>query len=148
MKRLKLDLKNVATIVACCTVIMMFAGCDKINSRISDKQIITFKFDIPPTVGDINEVEKTIIIDIPAGTDVSKLIPVINVSSKATVTPASGVMQNFTEPVVYTVMAEDGSTAQYTVIINIGNANEAITQNFYIFSVDRDAQCGYLLFEV
>ena len=119
MGRFRLDLKSVAIIVTCLAVYMIFTGCDKTETRLSDKQIITFNFDAPPTVGVINEAEKTITVYLPLGTDISALTPVINVSSKATVNPASGVTQNFTEPVIYTVTAEDGSTAQYTITVNI-----------------------------
>ena len=116
MKRFKFDLKNVATIVACCVVSMVFATCDKISS--SEKQITAFGFSLPPAVGVIDEIEKTITVALPLGTDISSLTPIINVSPKAKVSPASEVSQNFTEPVIYTVKAEDGSTAKYTVIVN------------------------------
>lgn len=53
---------------------------------------------------------------VPVGTDVSALVPTIALSPFATVSPASGVPQNFTSPVNYTVTAQDGvSTKTYTV---------------------------------
>ena len=116
IKRFRFNLKNVATIVACFVVSMVFAACDK--TSLSDKQITAFGFSLPPAAGVINEIEKTITVDLPLGTDISSLAPIINVSQKATVSPASEVPQNFTEPMIYTVTAEDGSTAKYTVIIN------------------------------
>jgi len=147
MKKIRSDLKSVVTIVAYFVLGMVFAGCDKPEILLNDKQITAFSFDMPSAIGMINEAERTITVDIPLGTDISTLTPVINVSPKATVTPASGVMQNFTEPVIYTVMAEDGSTTQYTATINMKNTNEVVTKDFYVFSIDRDEQCGYLLFE-
>lgn len=124
MKRFRLNLKNRAIIIACFTASVIFVSCDKTETRLKDKQIITFGFDMPPAVGEINEVEKTIMVILPLGTDIFALTPIINVSPKAIVTPASGITQNFTEPVVYTVTAEDGSTAQYTVTINMENTNQ------------------------
>ncbi|MDI9357307.1 MAG: DUF3500 domain-containing protein, partial [Chitinophagaceae bacterium] len=52
--------------------------------------------------------------------------PVIVISDKATINPASQTTQNFTNPVSYTVTAEDNSTALYTSTItkNTGNTNE------------------------
>lgn len=44
------------------------------------------------------------------------LIPTITVSEKATVTPASGVAQDFSGKVTYTVIAEDGTQQVYTVV--------------------------------
>lgn len=49
--------------------------------------------------------------------ELKTLAPTITVSDKATVTPGSGVAQNFAGNVVYTVVAEDGTTNQYTVSI-------------------------------
>lgn len=46
------------------------------------------------------------------------LVPTIKVSDKATVSPASGVAQDFSKPVTYTVTSEDGIvTATYTVSV-------------------------------
>ena len=87
----------------------------------SEKQITAFGFDEPPAAGVINETTKTIAVDLPSGTNISMFTPVIEVSSKALVRPASGVTQNFIQPVIYTVTAEDGSKAQYTVTVNMEN---------------------------
>ncbi|WP_195372892.1 MULTISPECIES: PCMD domain-containing protein [Parabacteroides] len=47
------------------------------------------------------------------------LVPTIKVSDKATVSPASGVAQDFSSPVTYTVTSEDGIvTAKYTVSVS------------------------------
>ena len=46
----------------------------------------------------------------PKGTNVSNLSPVIEVSAGAKVVPASGVARDFSNPVTYTVTAEDGKT--------------------------------------
>ena len=106
------------------------------DTLLNDKQIITFGFDMPNEVCVINEEEKTIVVTIPLIIDISKLTPVINVSSKATVTPASGVVQDFTESVIYTVTAEDGSIVKYTVIVNMIEEKilgkwELIAQGYY-----------------
>jgi hypothetical protein len=48
----------------------------------------------------------------PNGTDVTALTPTITVSEGATVSPASGAAQNFSQDVTYTVTAEDGTTTK------------------------------------
>ncbi|MFZ6012908.1 MAG: DUF5018 domain-containing protein, partial [Bacteroidota bacterium] len=70
-------------------------------------------------VGDYSVVigSDEITIAIPALTDVTQLSPVIVVSDKATVSPASGTPQNFTNTVQYTVTAEDNSIQVYKVRI-------------------------------
>lgn len=59
-----------------------------------------------------------ITVTLPAGTDVTALAPVIQISDKATVSPASGTVQDFTNPVEYTVTAEDGTVQIYNVTVN------------------------------
>ena len=57
-----------------------------------------------------------ITVTVPRGTDLTALAPEIEISHNATVTPASGEVQNFTRRVRYTVTAEDGATtASYIV---------------------------------
>lgn len=106
-----------ALIVACFVGFALFFSC---QTQSKEKQITSFKFVAPPATGEINEAAKTITLDVPEGTDVTALVPTITISDKATVNPASGQPQNFTHPVVYTVTAENESTAQYTVTVKIG----------------------------
>ena len=57
----------------------------------------------PVVYGNING--NNISVTVPAGTDLSSLVPTITISDHATVEPASGVAQNFTNPVTYRVTA-------------------------------------------
>lgn len=50
--------------------------------------------------------------------DKTALTPTITIPLGATISPASGVAQDFTDPVEYTVTAQDGTTAVYTVTIS------------------------------
>lgn len=61
----------------------------------------------------------TINLEVSHGTDVTSLTPEITVSEGATIAPASGVSKDFTNPVTYTVTAEDRSTREYDVTIGI-----------------------------
>jgi hypothetical protein len=65
--------------------------------------------------GSITETAHTITLFLPAGTDVTDLTPLIILSEKAAVSPASGAAQDFTNPVTYRVTAEDGTARDYTV---------------------------------
>jgi hypothetical protein len=58
----------------------------------------------------------TISLTVPYGTDRTSLTPTITITG-ASVSPASGVAQDFTSPVHYTVTAADGSTKTYTVTV-------------------------------
>jgi hypothetical protein len=94
--------------------LILFSGCVKESS---EKQILNFSIASPAVEGVINESAKTIVVNMPVDTDLTALIPVITVSEKASVNPASGIVQDFTSSVTYVVTAEDGSTANYIVTV-------------------------------
>lgn len=83
----------------------------------TSKDITAFDFISPAATGVIAGPDIT--LNVPAGTDVTNLVPTISVSAFATVSPLSGVAQDFTNPVTYTVTAEDGSTNVYTVTVTV-----------------------------
>lgn len=95
-------------------------GCKKLSTQkaITSFAIISLN---PQVIGVINENAKTIEITVPNTTDVTKLVSLITISDKATIYPNSGIEQNFTMPIVYTVTAEDGSVAKYTVTVTKSN---------------------------
>ena len=63
-----------------------------------------------------------VVISMPAGTDVTALVPTCTVSAGATTSPASGTSRDFTTPQSYTVTADDGSTRIYQVTVNVTSA--------------------------
>ena len=95
----------------------LFIGCKKESS---EKRILKFEFTTLGVEATINEGAKTIVAEVPETTDVTSLVPTITISAKASVDPASGIPQNFTNPKTYVVTAEDGSNASYTVTVTKG----------------------------
>jgi hypothetical protein len=86
----------------------------------SQKLITVFDFSQPiQVIGTVNQNDHTVELNVPSGTDVTNLAPSIVISPKATVSPASLASYDFTNPVVYKVTAEDLSTQDYTVTVNI-----------------------------
>lgn len=75
-------------------------------------------FTLPTQTGSatINTTNHTVAIEVTYTADVTALTPTITLSYGATVIPASGVSQNFTSPVTYTVTALDGTTTQEWVV--------------------------------
>ena len=95
------------------------------------------KFEVDDVIGNIDENSKMVVLDFPAGTDVSHLTPHIVVSTYATIEPESGVPQDFTNPVYYTVTAMNGTTAQYMVEAVVHDAdNEKSILSFVIDDVE------------
>lgn len=91
------------------------------------KAITNFAIISPPANGTITESTHTITLTVPYATGVTALTPTIAING-ASVSPASGVAQNFTFPVTYTVTAANGSTQAYAVIVNVA---PFATQTFY-----------------
>lgn len=82
-------------------------------------------FSINGVSGSINQTNGTISVVMPYGTDVSKLVPVISGNNIASITPGSGVMQDFSKPVTYTVTLTDGTAKTYTVTVYVQSGTAA-----------------------
>ena len=104
------------SLVMLLAAVVLLAGCTK---KSNEKKILTFSFFEPEVEATVMENAKTVVARMPAGTDITALVPIITVSDKATVNPASGVRQDFTNTVMYTVTAEDGSQASYAVAVTV-----------------------------
>ena len=78
----------------------------------------------------------TVSISVPWGTDVTNLSPTIAVSAEATISPTSGTAKDFTNSVIYTVEAEDGSTKTWTVTVGF----DAITDNVAVTEAMNNLQ--------
>ncbi len=71
-------------------------------------------YDFVPTImGEITG--NSIVLTLPAGSSVTSLLPIISVSNGATISPASGVVKDFTDSVTYTVTSYEGEKKVYTV---------------------------------
>ncbi len=101
-------------------------------AALSDEKQIT-SFSINAVDGTIDETAKTVMITLPIGTDASSLSPNIAISDQATIAPNSGVAQDFTTPVLYTVTAEDNSSVNYTVTVTVIQSTCADPANIYTF---------------
>lgn len=84
----------------------------------SEKEILGFSLGLAQS-GDvvIDKDNFTITAETTFGTDNTTLSPVITLSEYATISPESGTPVNFTNPVIYTVSAQDLSTQEWTVTI-------------------------------
>ena len=101
----------------------------------SAKAIIAFIISGQVGVSIIDEKESTISLVMPAGTDVTNLVPIISITGSS-ISPASRVANNFTIPQIYKVTAADGSTQNYAVTVNIASAYPATT-DWFINTVKR-----------
>ena len=91
------------------------------GTQSSDNRISSFAFSglSPEVSGVIDNNAHTVTLTVPADTDVTNLVPTVAVADGATTYPYSGVAQDFTNPVIYTVTAQDGSIEDYTVTVTV-----------------------------
>lgn len=102
-------------------------------------------------LGVINQVAQTISVQVPAGVNLQSLTPTITTTEGATLTPASGVPQDFTQPVDYTVTYNTASvTYKVTVkemaaphVLYVGLAT---TQQ--LLPIEEQTACTWLLSNV
>ena len=127
-------MKRVSISIVILTILMALSSCQK---KSSEKEILSFKFVSPNVEASIED--KNIVAMVPSDTDVTNLVPVISVSNKATVDPASGMPQDFTQPVSYTVTAEDGSQAVYSAMVIKVKSSEKRILSFRFNALDLDA---------
>lgn len=86
----------------------------------TEAEIISFELEDQTGAADIDEVAATVDIEVLFGTDVTTLVPTIEVSNGAHIMPPSGYEQNFAAPVVYTVTASDYMTTKdWTVTVTV-----------------------------
>jgi len=106
---------------------LILSSCNKEEELSSKKEILSFVFEASKNT----ELEHNVIgsiagtdvaLNVPFGTGTSQLIPTIEVSPGATLSPASGAVTNFADPVIYTVTAEDGSTKQFSTVVAVAPA--------------------------
>jgi subtilisin family serine protease len=113
-----------------------------VEPDLSLKSITSFNFTSLNAIGQIDHNSGTISITVPYATNISSLSPIISIVG-ASLTPTSGVVQDFTNPVVYTVTAQDGSTKIYTVTVTslLPSSNTNIISAFYTVSLG-DSNAG------
>jgi len=82
----------------------------------SEANILTFELAEQTAPATIDAGDQTVAIEVEYATDVTELTPTITVSYGASINPESGVAQDFTNPVTYSVTAEDGTTTEEWVV--------------------------------
>ena len=139
MKNLNLKFQAILFSLA---VFLFSCGKDPqpVVAKSAAKSITSFKFSAltPVANGTVTEANKTITVLVPNGTPLTALVPAVQVSEKASISPLSGTAQNFTNPVKYTVTAEDGSTQDYIVTVMIDQAVSFTITNLSTTALQQD----------
>jgi len=99
-------------------------------------------FDIPELVSaaSIDNLLHTVVGTVPYRTNVTALVPTIEVSPGATINPLSGASTDFSSPVAYTVTADDGTTMQdWEVSVLVAPNTETDITDFSLAEQTADA---------
>ncbi|MCX6224114.1 MAG: YDG domain-containing protein [Bacteroidia bacterium] len=107
-----------------------------------EKQILDFRFQslAPQVIGIINETAKRVDLAVPFGTNVTSLVATFTTSANSTVKIGttlqySGIsINNFTNSLIYQVVAQNGTTQNYTVVVAFLPNTE---KRFLTFQVDN-----------
>ncbi len=99
----------------------------------TDNDILTFT--LAEQIGEaiIDTENHTVVIGVAEGTNVAELTPTITVSENATINPEGGTQQNFTNPVEYTVTAENSDAQIWTITVDIVSGINSIESQFSIY---------------
>ncbi len=89
----------------------------------NDATVSAFAFD----GGTVTVTGTNINVTVPFNTDVTSVAPTFTLPAGATASPASGVVQDFSSPVTYTVTAADGTVVTYTVTVTVAGATITVT---------------------
>ena len=113
----------------------------------TSKAFTSFGIQSPAETGVIDETNKTIAVTMPHATSLTGLIATF-ASTGAKVLVGSSVQtsgtttNDFTNPVTYTVVAADGSTANYTVTVTLGVCVPSVTTGSTISSIGTTSAMG------
>jgi hypothetical protein len=108
----------------------------------SEAEILSFSFELQTGSAIINNEEGTVSIEVSPSAFVTTLIPTITVSPFAAIDPPSGVSQDFSDPFVYTVTAQDEfTTKDWTIYVTQATepSSEAEILTFNIAEQTGDA---------
>lgn len=84
----------------------------------------------------IDRENREVVLMVEEGADLNNLVPNLTISPGASLSPASGMAQDFTSPVVYTITSEDGEVTQtwtVTVVIILSSFNADLVNNFAVY---------------
>jgi hypothetical protein len=115
-------------------ILLFINSCKKEEIKSNEAKITSFT--IANVKGTIDETKKEIAVVLPVFSDVTSLSSIFVVSAGAillqgAVTQQNGITtNNFTNPVTFTVQAEDGTKVNYNVVVTVTKSNEAKLLSF------------------
>ena len=115
--------------------VIFLIGCKKEIILSSENEILSFE--IPNITNDVFVEGSNIYVSVYRNIDIRKLRPMIKVSKGARIYPPSGAITDFTYPVTYQVIAENGNIATYKVMVSNTLSNQSDIRLFRLVGTDQ-----------
>lgn len=132
------------TLASCFKEEPLNAECDIEQAYVHTADPTTMFFSANDTLRQVLYTDNAVAFEVRRGTDLTALAPQFRITEGATISPASGSVQDFSAgPVVYTVTSEDGQyKRQYDVSFNIitKTVNDTIKYDFENYSLNDKSQ--------
>jgi hypothetical protein len=110
----------------------------------SQAELINFNFDSTITIieTNIDTSAQSIYFQFAQGTEIDNLIPLIQISEGASISPSADVPQDFTNPITYTVVSEDGNVSTtWTIVVNLASSvDDHFKQSISIYPNPADTE--------
>lgn len=138
-------MKKICIILLTAFLVLNCSNDDNNQQQSNSNKIISFNIVDGNNifVGTINNTTKTIDV-VTTDTDLSSLLTVnIEISPNATISPSSSTPINFSNPVIYTVTAQNGDQSTYEANITSGD-NEILTFSLSMDDIIYDAEIDHI----
>lgn len=137
--------------LVCAAIFFSISGCTKDNEPLGGEcdilsmtlhldEPLSVLFDAADTLQTLTSSQTSISVLVRPEADVTALAPRFEITSGATISPASGSVQDFTSPVTYTVTAEDGvHSRRYTVAFHkqeVQQTSDTVCFDFEHYKID------------
>ena len=114
----KTSLRGFLIVLYCSLVFIACHGPVLIAPKSNTNAITAFVIASPAATGIIKDTDHTINVIVPYETNVTALIPTI-FHTGVSISPNTGIAQDFSSPITYTVTAGDGSIRAYVVTVTV-----------------------------
>lgn len=123
------------------SIILLILSCktsEPVVTKSSKKEISSLALSgISNTTSTFDQASNTYTFTVPIGTNIKSLVFTFTLPFGATSMPASGSTQDFTNPVIYTVTAEDGSKQIIKIVVIVQTAPKSSQKQILSFSFDE-----------
>jgi hypothetical protein len=136
-------MKKIKSLVMLMAAAILLLACSGDEPELSsDKTVTSFTFkasDNPGLETDIagSFTDDAIQFSLPPGVAVTSLVPTIVLPSGISITPTSGVPMDFSDPVTYTVTAQDKTRKDYSVTVAVQPSSEKTITSFKFSKADN-----------